>query len=43
MKNITVFYLKIFSVFEVKFSIDLNRHVFVMCYGQLIRISKDIR
>ena len=28
--NIRVFYLKIFSFFEVKFSIYLNRRVFVM-------------
>ena len=31
MKNIRVFYLKIFSFLEVKFSIYLNRRVFVMC------------
>ena len=33
MKNIRCFYLKIFSFFEVKFSIYmyLNRWVFVMC------------
>ena len=30
MKNIRVFNLKIFSFFEVKFSIYLNRRVFVM-------------
>ena len=30
MKNIRVFYLKIFHFLEVKFSIYLNRHVFVM-------------
>ena len=30
MKNIRVFYLKIFSFFGVKFSIYLNRCVFVM-------------
>ena len=30
MKNIRVFYLKIFNVLEVKFSIYLNRRVFVM-------------
>ena len=30
IKNIKVFYLKIFSVLEVKFSIYLNRRVFVM-------------
>ena len=30
MKNIRVFYLKIFSFLEVKFSVYLNRCVFVM-------------
>ena len=30
MKNIRVFYLKIFSFLEVNFSIYLNRRVFVM-------------
>ena len=30
MKNIRVFYLKIFGFLEVKFSIYLNRRVFVM-------------
>ena len=30
MKNIKVFYLKIFRFLEVKFSVYLNRHVFVM-------------
>ena len=30
MKNIRVCYLKIFNFFEVKVSIYLNRHVFVM-------------
>ena len=30
MKNIRVFYLKKFSFLEVKFSIYLNRRVFVM-------------
>ena len=30
MKNIRVFYLKVFSFLEVQFSIDLNRRVFVM-------------
>ena len=30
MKNTRVFYLKIFSFLEVKFSIYLNRRVFVM-------------
>ena len=32
MKNIRVFYLKIFIFLVVKFSIYLNRHVFVMLY-----------
>ena len=30
MKNIRIFYLKIFSFLVVKFSVYLNRHVFVM-------------
>ena len=30
MKNIRVLYLKIFSFLEVKFSVYLNRHSFVM-------------
>ena len=30
MKNIGIFYLKICFFFEVKFSIYLNKHVFVM-------------
>ena len=30
MKNIRFFYLKIFIVLVVKFSVHLNRHVFVM-------------
>ena len=30
MKNITVFYLKIFNFLEEKFSLYLNRRVFVM-------------
>ena len=30
MKNIRIFYLKIFNFLVVKFSIYLNRHVFVM-------------
>ena len=36
MKNIIVFYLKIFCFLEVKLSIYLNRHVFVMfCQEQM--------
>ena len=34
MKNIRVFYLKIFNFLVVKFSVHLNRHVFVM--GSLV-------
>ena len=34
MKNIRIFYLKIFIVLVVKFSVYLNRHVFVMSHGQ---------
>ena len=30
MKNIPIFYLKIFGFLDVKFSIYLNRRVFVM-------------
>ena len=30
MKNIRVFYLKIFKFLDMKFSIYLNRHVFIM-------------
>ena len=30
MKNIRYFYLKIFIILVVKFSVYLNRHVFVM-------------
>ena len=37
MKNIRVFYLKIFSFLEVKCSIYLNRCVFVMLHAE----SKD--
>ena len=32
MKKVIVFYLKIFSFFEVKFSMYLNRRVFVMSH-----------
>ena len=32
MKTYQRFYLKIFSFLEVKFSIYLNRHVFVMLF-----------
>ena len=32
MKNIGDFYLKIFSFLEMKFSMYLNRHVFVMFF-----------
>ena len=31
MKNIRIFYLKISHFLVVKFSVYLNRHVFVMC------------
>ena len=30
MKNIRIFHLKIF-ILVVKFSVSLNRHVFIMC------------
>ena len=40
MKNIRVFYLKIFSFLEVKFSVYLTRRVFVKvaCKGKIIYI-----
>ena len=37
MKNIRIFYLKIFLFLVVKFSIYLNRHVFVMYLNNMIR------
>ena len=36
MKNIRIFYLKIFNLLVVKFSIYLNRHVFVMFVWMLL-------
>ena len=39
MKNIRVFYLKIFSFLKVKFSIYLNRRVFVMLCTHWIVLS----
>ena len=38
MKNIRDFYPKKFSFLEVKFSIYLNRHVFVMINGNFYEI-----
>ena len=32
MKNIRIFYMKIFRFLEVKFSMNLNRRVFVMIF-----------
>ena len=32
MKNIRIFYLKNFIFLVMKFSVYLNRHVFVMCF-----------
>ena len=40
MKNIGGFYLKIFNFLEVKFSIYLNRRVFVMFAEILIRYAR---
>ena len=34
------FYLKIFSFLEVKFSVYLNRHVFVMMEKKLLPVRK---
>ena len=36
MKNIRVFYLNFFSFLVVKFSVYLNRHVFVMSYSSML-------
>ena len=40
MKNIRIFFLNIFIFFMVKFSVYLNRHVFIMyfCLGQSRKI-----
>ena len=41
MKNVRVFYLKIFQVLEVKFSIYLDSRVFVMvCYVVLVIVFR---
>ena len=40
MKNIRVLYLKIFSFLEVKFSIYLNRRVFVMIWSLNDHLSR---
>ena len=39
MKNITDFYLKILKILEEKFSIYLNRHVFVMIFVRLFKTN----
>ena len=39
MKNIRYFYLKIFSFWVVKFSVYLNRHVFVMHTNIICRMT----
>ena len=40
MKNIRIFYLKIFLFLVVKISIYLNRHVFVMYFlGNIVNLS----
>ena len=41
MKNIRIFYLKIFHLLVVKFSVHLNRHVFVMP-GALVMSTHSI-
>ena len=38
MKNIRTFYLKIFIFFKVKFSVYLNRHVFVIYFRNFVNI-----
>ena len=44
MKNIRVFYLKIFNFLEMKFSVYLNRRVFVMgalcCYANALKFYR---
>ena len=42
MENIRVFYLKKFKFFEVKFSIYLNRRVFVMQMYMQSNVSDHI-
>ena len=43
MKNIRIFYLKICQFLVVKFSIYLNRRVFVMCYAiRRIRAAHNV-
>ena len=39
MKNSRIFYLKTFSFLVVKFSIYLNRRVFVMSYAEVFHLS----
>ena len=39
MKNNRVFHLKIFSFLEVKFSVYLNRRVFVMVIKILVKLQ----
>ena len=41
MKNIRLFYLKIFSFWKSKFSVYLNRHVFVMGLKYLTLVSSE--
>ena len=40
-KNIRIFYLKIFIFLVVKFSVYLNRHVFVMRAGRELDEDRD--
>ena len=42
MKNIRIFYLKIFSVLVVEFSIYLNRHIFLMQYDMIRSPDKGV-
>ena len=41
MKNIRFFYLKNCPFLVVKFSVYLNRHVFVMGYAEMMFIWRD--
>ena len=42
MKNIRIFYLKIFSVLVVEFSIYLNRHILLMLYDMIRSPDKGV-
>ena len=41
MKNIRFFYLKMFSFFRVKFSIYLNRRIFIMWCREIMSVGQN--